>query len=181
MKQDVIVEQILVENKKARFLSTSKGNFTFDYLVGSADYSHVDGKLLEKKYSNYTDRYWQKKTFSPSSLLFYLGVNKKIDKLEHHNLFFDEDIETHTNEIYKNPTWPSKPLFYSCCPSKTDASVAPEGKENLFLLMPLAPGLEDSLELREKYFDIMMKRLEKYYGRILLNTLNTKKLLCKRF
>ena len=174
----VNVEQILVENKKAKFLSTSKGKFAFDYLVGSADYSHVDGKLLEKKYSNYTDRYWQKKTFSPSSLLFYLGVNKKIDKLEHHNLFFDEDIETHTNEIYKNPTWPSKPLFYSCCPSKTDASVAPEGKENLFLLMPLAPGLEDSPELREKYFDIMMKRLEKYCEQDITQHIEYKRSYC---
>ena len=98
--------------------------------------------------------------------------------MEHHNLFFDEDIETHTNEIYKNPTWPSKPLFYSCCPSKTDASVAPEGKENLFLLMPLAPGLEDSPELREKYFDIMMKRLEKYCEQDITQHIEYKRSYC---
>ena len=145
----------------------------FDYLVGSADYSHVDGKLLEKNIA-ITQKVTGRKNLLSFLTPVLFRVNKKIDKLEHHNLFFDEDIETHTNEIYKNPTWPSKPLFYSCCPSKTDASVAPEGKENLFLLMPLAPGLEDSPELREKYFGIMMKRLENIVSRILPNTLNTK-------
>ena len=100
--------------------------------MGSADYNHVDSKLLPPKYRNYNNSYWEKTTFSPSSLLFYVGVNKKLNKLIHHNLFFDEDIEQHTNEIYSDPKWPNKPLFYVCCPSKTDPSVAPKGKENIF-------------------------------------------------
>jgi phytoene desaturase len=177
-QNDVIVERINVKDNKARSISTSKGEFNFDYIVASADYHHVDGKLLEKEYQNYNEDYWQKKTFSPSSLLFYLGIDCKIEKLQHHNLFFDEDIETHTDEIYKNPSWPTKPLFYVCCPSKTDDTVAPKGKENLFLLMPLAPGLKDDARLREKYFEIMMNRLEKYCEQDIIKQIEYKKSYC---
>jgi phytoene desaturase len=101
---------------------------------------------------------------APSSLLFYLGVNKKLKNLHHHNLFFDEDFTQHAIDIYDQPKWPEKPLFYTCVPSITDPSVAPEGHENVFLLVPLAPGLEDTPEMREKYFNIIMDRLENLTG-----------------
>ena len=132
-----------------------------DYVVSGADYEHTD-QVLAKGNSNYTKPYWDSRLMAPSSLLFYLGINKKVDNLRHHNLFFDEDFQQHAVEIYKNPSWPSAPLFYACCPSKTDESVAPKGNENIFLLIPLAPDLEDTEELREKYFDIIMDRLEKH-------------------
>jgi phytoene desaturase len=130
-----------------------------DFVISGADYEHTD-QLLLKGNSNYTKQYWDSRLMAPSSLLFYLGVNKKVDNLLHHNLFFDEDFQQHAVEIYKEPQWPSKPLFYVCCPSKTDDSVAPEGMENIFLLVPLAPDLEDTEELREKYYSIIMDRLE---------------------
>jgi phytoene desaturase len=101
---------------------------------------------------------------SPSSLLFYIGLNKKIEGIQHHNLFFDEDLDQHAKEIYTKPQWPSKPLFYVSCVSKTDPQAAPEGKENLFFLIPLAPGLKDTEEQREKYYEIMMDRFEKITG-----------------
>jgi phytoene desaturase len=101
---------------------------------------------------------------APSSLIFYLGINKEITGLDHHNLFFDEDLNDHGNEIYTDPKWPTKPLFYACAPSKTDKNIAPNGNENIFILMPLAPGLEDSEETREKYFDLIMKRMEDRCG-----------------
>ncbi|MEX1191121.1 MAG: phytoene desaturase family protein [Brumimicrobium sp.] len=132
-----------------------------DFIVSGADYEHTDQQLAKGK-SNYSKSYWDSRLMAPSSLLFYLGVDKKIDNLIHHNLFFDEDFQQHAKEIYKTPSWPSAPLFYACCPSKTDDSVAPVGKENLFLLIPLAPDLEDSDELREKYYDLIMERLEKH-------------------
>ncbi|MFN5845067.1 MAG: phytoene desaturase family protein, partial [Flavobacteriia bacterium] len=90
--------------------------------------------------------------------------NQKIENLEHHNLFFDQPFEQHAKEIYKDPQWPSAPLFYVSAPSKTDASVAPEGKENLFLLIPIAPDLKDDDATREKYFDMLMDRLEARTG-----------------
>ena len=139
---------------------TNTDTFSTDYVISGADYQHTD-KNLVNQYSNYSEDYWNTRKMAPSSLLFYLGINKKIDNLEHHNLFFDADFDKHAVEIYENPTWPKDPLFYACCPSKTDNTVAPEGYENLFLLVPLAPDLEDSEEMREKYFNILIDRVEK--------------------
>jgi phytoene desaturase len=116
--------------------------------------------LLQKKYRNYPEKYWENKTLAPSCLIFYLGISKKIKNLRHHNLFFDENLDAHSEEIYVNPQWPDKPCFYVCCPSKTDNTVAPEGKENLFILMPIAPDIKDDENLREKYFNIIINRME---------------------
>ena len=156
------VKKINVRDSKVFSISTKNQEIKTDIVVASADYAHVEENLLEKKYRNYSKEYWNKKSFSPSSLLFYLGVSKRIKNLDHHTLFFDEDIEKHSNDIYENPIWPEKPLFYTCCPSKTDPTVAPKDKENLFILIPIAAGLEDSEIIREKYFKIIMDRLEKF-------------------
>jgi phytoene desaturase len=159
------VEEIEVENglvKRVRLKSGEK--IEADIVVAGADYHHVDKHLLNPKYSNYTENYWDKRVMAPSSLLFYLGVNKRLKNLRHHNLFFDEPLGPHADAIYKNPRWPEKPLFYASVPSITDPTVAPEGMENLFLLVPLAPDLEDSEEMREKYYGIIMDRLEKITG-----------------
>lgn len=151
-------------NGTAKSVLTKTKEYEADIVVGAADYHHVDQMLVEPSKRNYTPSYWDKRTMAPSSLLFYLGIDKKIEGIKHHNLFFDEDFEQHAIEIYENPQWPSKPLFYACCPSKTDDSVAPEGCENLFLLIPLAPDLEDTEEMREKYYNIIMDRFEKLTG-----------------
>lgn len=119
---------------------------------------------MPKQYRNYSDEYWAKKTFAPSCLIFYIGVDRIIPNLTHHTLFFEEDFDQHIDEIYETPKWPTSPLFYACCPSKTDPSVAPSGNENLFLLMPIAINLEDSEEQREIYFDMMLDRIEKKTG-----------------
>jgi phytoene desaturase len=157
------VSKVLSQNGKVNAVVTKSGNkYVCDVLVGAADYRHLDSILDEN--ANYTENYWNKRAMAPSSLLFYIGVNRKIEKITHHNLFFDEDFDQHAREIYTEPQWPSKPLFYASAPSKTDQSVAPVGSENLFLLVPIAPDLEDSEDLREKYFDIIIKRLEKYCG-----------------
>ena len=137
---------------------------TVDAVIGSADYHHIESKLLNKDYRNYNEKYWSKKTFAPSSLIFYLGIKKTVNKLNHHTLFFDADFDLHSTEIYDEKRWPNDPLFYVCTPSKTDKNVAPEGCENLFVLMPLAAGLEDTPELRDKYFKILLKRLESHLG-----------------
>jgi phytoene desaturase len=158
------VTNIYVPNGHAKKVMTKTDEFDADIIVGGADYNHVDQHILNPEHRNYSKDYWNKRTMAPSSLLFYLGVDKKLDGLLHHNLFFDEDFQQHADEIYENPKWPSKPLFYVCCPSKTDQTVAPEGKENVFVLIPLAPDLEDTDELREKYYHIVMDRLEALTG-----------------
>ena len=159
---DCEVQQINVSNGKATQLTTSKGNYPVDGVIGAADYNHIESKLLDPAYTNYNDAYWEERTFAPSSLLFYLGVNKRVKSLKHHNLFFDTSLDVHAAEIYERPQWPSDPLFYVCCPSKTDDAVAPAGMENLFVLIPIAPGIEDTPEIRARYYDMVMARLEKY-------------------
>ena len=158
------VKSIEVNGRKATGFTTSKGSYEFDYIVAGADYHHVEQHLLPKEFRTYSEKYWDKRTMAPSSLLFYLGLNKRIDGLEHHNLFFDRDFDQHAKEIYTEPAWPTDPLFYISCPSKTDSSVAPGNSENVFMLMPLAPGIEDSDELREKYFDVICDRMQHILG-----------------
>jgi phytoene desaturase len=158
------VNKIDVKDKLVRNINTSNGIFNADFVIAGADYEHVDQHLLDKPYQNYTPQYWDKRTMSPSSLLFYIGTNKKVPGIKHHNLFFDEDFELHAKEIYTSPQWPTSPLFYVSCTSKTDASVAPEGGENLFFLMPIAPGLHDDETIREKYFDLMLDRFKHITG-----------------
>ncbi|MFD2245673.1 phytoene desaturase family protein [Pontibacter ruber] len=155
------VQQIEVQQGVARRVQTATGTFEADVVVASADYHHVEKKLLSPVHQTYSDTYWRNRVMAPSSLIFYLGVNKRLQNLNHHNLFFDEDFGPHANEIYTNPKWPSKPLFYVSAPSVTDASVAPEGCENLFILIPVAPGLQDTEEVREKYYHLVMDRLER--------------------
>ncbi|MEL6922666.1 MAG: phytoene desaturase family protein [Bacteroidota bacterium] len=161
---DQEVKHIVTPNGHASKVLTQNKEYHADVVVAGADYNHVDQQLLDPEKRNYSPAYWDKRTMAPSSLLFYLGINKKLEKLHHHNLFFDEDFNRHAVEIYDEPKWPSKPLFYACCPSKTDSSVAPDGCENLFLLIPLAPDLEDTEALREQYYNIVMERLENHLG-----------------
>ena len=158
------IEQIEISSGKATMLQTSGGSHSIDALIASADYHHVENELLPTDYVSYDTSYWEKKTFAPSSLIFYLGVNKKLSKLSHHNLFFDEDFDAHSKEIYQTKTWPVKPLFYVCCPSKTDPSVAPADCENLFILIPVAAGLRDSDANTTHYFNLVMNRLEQFAG-----------------
>ena len=146
-------------------VKTNQGDFPADIVVGAADYHHIDQKISAPEYREYTEKYWEKRKMAPSSLLFYLGIKGEVPNVLHHNLFFDHELDQHAHEIYTDPQWPTKPLFYASAPSKTDKSIAPEGCENMFLLMPTAPGMDgDTEEVREKYYHLMMDRLEAYTG-----------------
>jgi phytoene desaturase len=158
------VTKIEVEGNLARKVITAHREYIADIIIAGADYHHVEYDLLHKDLRSYKDDYWDKRVMAPSSLIFYLGINKRLQNLRHHNLFFDEDFKDHAREIYESPQWPSKPLFYVSAPSVTDASVAPAGCENLFILIPVAPDLQDTEEVREKYYHMIMDRLEKLTG-----------------
>lgn len=158
------VKKIVVQNGIAKEVITDRGTFAVDAVVGGADYHHLEQEVLAPEWRNYSKKYWNTRVMAPSSLLFYVGIDKKLPGLHHHNLFFDEDFAQHAHEIYEVPQWPSKPLFYVCAPSVTDASVAPAGQENLFFLIPLAPDLDDTEEVREKYFEIILQRFEAITG-----------------
>lgn len=162
-----------INNNRANKVILKNKVVEADAIVASADYRYIDTLLGENQ--NYSEKYWDSRVLAPSSLIFYLGINKRIEKLVHHNLFFDEDFSVHAHEIYTEPSWPQKPLFYVSAPSKTDPNVAPVGCENLFILMPVAPDLEDGEEIREKYFNILITRLEAYCGESILPNIIYKK------
>jgi phytoene desaturase len=165
------------DQKLATAARTEKGLFDSDVIVSGADYEHTESKLLKDK-ANYSEKYWDKRTMAPSCLIFYVGINKRVENLQHHNLFFDESLEEHGKEIYKNPSWPTAPLFYLSAPSLTDPSVAPEGCENLFFLVPIAPDLKDNDEIREKYFEILVKRLKDITGNDISQNIVYKRSFC---
>ena len=155
------IESIQVDSKStAQGLTIGGTTIKSDIVLSGADYHHTE-TLLPKKYRQYSEKYWSNKTFAPSSILYYVGFNKKVKNLSHHTLFFDKDFEPHAASIYDDHEWPEDPLFYASFPSITDSSFAPDGKEAATFLIPISVGLEDSEELRDKYFKMIMERLEK--------------------
>ena len=174
---DENVKKIKVEDKKATKVVTENGLFTADIVLSGADYHHSE-TLLDTKYRQYSEKYWEKKTFAPSSLLFYVGFDKKIENASHHTLFFDVDFDAHAHDIYDKAAWPKDPLFYANFPSMTDNAAAPEGKEAGFFLIPIAPGLEDTSELREQYFDIIMNRFQEITHQNITNHIIFKESFC---
>jgi len=158
------VKSINSTNGSINSITTSQGDLKADVIVAGADYHHVETQLLPVKYRNYSDDYWDKRVMAPSSLIYYLGVDKKLDNLLHHNLFFDTDFKPHAHTIYTDPSWPEDPLFYVSVTSKTDPNAAPEGCENVFILIPVAPDLDDTDEIRERYYQQVMDRLERLSG-----------------
>lgn len=149
---------------KVTAVQTPQGDVECDAVIGAADYNHIDQHILPKEKRNYTPEYWDKRTMSPSSLLYYVGLNRELPELRHHNLFFDADFGKHATEIYDTAQWPENPLFYVSCPSKTDASVAPSGSENVFILIPIAPGIEEETDTRDRYFNMVTERLKQHIG-----------------
>lgn len=153
------VDKILTSKAKAVGIQVAGKEIKADVILSGADYHHSES-LLSIENRQYSEAYWKKKVFAPSSLLFYVGFNKKLKNVQHHNLFFDTDFEAHAQEIYDYPQWPKNPLFYANFPSVTDEEMAPEGKEAGFFLVPIAPGLEDTKALRSQYYDLIMQRFE---------------------
>lgn len=150
-----------MNGSKIDAVETAQGTFEADVVVGGADYHHLDQHVVPQGFKQYSKEYWDSRVMAPSSLIFYLGINKKLNKLLHHNLFFDADFGLHADEIYENPKWPTNPLFYVSAPSQTDDTVAPEGHENIFILIPVAPGIDsDDEKTRQHYYNLVMDRLE---------------------
>ena len=160
IKTNSAVNKIVVNGNQITAVQGADFSFEVDGVIGSADYHHIEQTLLPEDKRQYNEEYWESRVMSPSSLLFYVGLDTKVSGLQHHNLFFDQSFDQHAQEIYDEPQWPSDPLFYLCCPSKTDNTVAPEGHENIFLLIPVAPGLESDEELREHYWNKMCIQIQ---------------------
>jgi phytoene desaturase len=159
------VEQILLDGNRAKGVRTTKGVYDADVVVGGADYQFIESKLLPASHRSYSPRYWEKRLMAPSCLLYYVGINKKIQGIPHHLLFFDVPFDKHAEEIYTTIKWPTAPSFYVSASSVTDPTVAPEGSEALVFLIPVAAGLSDDTEsLRETYFQLILQRFEQHIG-----------------
>ena len=171
------IEKINVTNGKADGIVVNSKLVTTDIIVSGADYHHTE-TLLDSEYRQYSEKYWDKKTFAPSSLLFYVGFDKKLKNVTHHNLFFDTPFNKHAEEIYDNPTWPSDPLFYANFTSITNQHTAPEGCENGFFLIPIAPDLEDDESTRELYFNKIIDRFETITNQSVRENIIYKKSYC---
>jgi phytoene desaturase len=178
IKTNSPIEKILVnEMDEAYGIRSNDVNYYCDYVLSGADYHHTE-TLLDINYRQYSESYWEKKTFAPSSLLFYVGFSKKLKNVNHHTLFFDVDFDIHAEDIYDNPKWPDDPLFYASFPSITDSYASPEGKEAGIFLIPLAPGLEDTPELRETYFNKIITRFENLTSQKVKNAIIFKESFC---
>jgi phytoene desaturase len=157
-------EQLIVKDGKLTGLLTEAGEIPATGIIATADYQHVESALLPEPYRRYDTKYWESRDLAPSALLYYLGIDKPLPELLHHNLLFDESFDRHAEELFDDARWPSRPLLYVSCTSRTDPSVAPAGQENLVILIPVAPGLEDSDEVRERYFRYSLKKLKDVTG-----------------
>jgi phytoene desaturase len=174
------VTKVIVEDGKAVGVKTALHEYRADIVIMNADYHHGETVLLDKKYQAYPESYWKKATIAPSGFIMYIGLDKKIDGLSHHNLFLDNDWIKHFDTIFESPSWPDYPSYYVSCPSKTDASVAPDGKENIFVLVPVAAGLDDSDKTREAYGEKILSHLETLLGEKIKDHIIVKKLFTHR-
>ncbi|QES88305.1 phytoene desaturase family protein [Rhizosphaericola mali] len=160
---DHAIDSINIVKNKVTSIEIKGKKLSFDAIIASSDYHHTE-QLLPEKFRNYDENYWNSRTFAPSCLIYYVGIKEIIPNLKHHTLFFENDLDAHIDCIYVEKKWPEKPLFYVCCPSKTDEKVAPKNCENLFLLMPIAIGIKDDEKIREQYLGEMLGRIEKLTG-----------------
>ncbi len=158
------VQSFLYEGDSIRTVVTLRGNYDADVVVAGADYHHVEQNILRKESRAYSEKYWNNRKLAPSSLLYYIGLNRRVEGLLHHNLFFDTDFNAHAESIYDKPQWPKDPLFYVSAPSLTDSSVAPEGHENMFILIPTAPDMPETADIQEEYFQVVMDRIKDHTG-----------------
>lgn len=168
--------EIVIEKDRAKKLITSGGSYPADVIISGADYQFTETSLLPQSYRSYSRKYWERKVLAPSCILYYIGLNKKLDGVLHHSLFFDVPFDRHASQIYTDPGWPDEPLFYLSVSSKTDPYAAPEGCENLVILIPVASGLTgDTEEVRAHYFGKIMDRLEQHTGQRIRESIIYKK------
>jgi phytoene desaturase len=170
------VQELVIDKSSIKKVITDKKSYEANAVISGADYQFTEQSLLPEKFRSYSEKYWDKKVMAPSCLLYYVGLNKKLKQPVHHSLFFDVPFEKHGHEIYKNPGWPTEPLFYVSVNSVTDKRSAPDGCENLVFLIPVAAGLKgDTEELREQYFSKIVERMEKHTGELISDSILYKK------
>ena len=174
------VRRIEVGGRSARSVHTDSGSFDADVVLVTTDYPHAEMNLLEPAHRSYSERYWEKRVIAPSMFILYLGVGKKLENLQHHNLYFAKNWNEHFRTIFDSPAWPSDPCLYVSCTSKTDPKAAPKGKEALFVLVPVAPGLDDTDAVRESVADATIEQIERITGETIRDSIEVKRIFSHR-
>ncbi len=172
----VEVTHIDVKNRTAQRVQTTQGDIDADLVVVNADYPFSEMQLLDSKLQTYPAKYWEKKIIAPSAFVVYLGVDRKLDQLTHHNVFLEYDWVKHFDQIFEKPAWPDEPAYYVCCPSRYDSLVAPKGKENIFITVPISPGIDDTPKIREAYFEKILSHMEKLIGESFRDAISVKRI-----
>jgi phytoene desaturase len=154
------VQHIEVDGGKAVGVRVDSQFLPADIVISNADPHHTDTQLLAPADRDYSADYWQHRVVAPSALLLYLGVNRQYPSLQHHNLLFSRDWQANFAQIFDYPRFPTDPSLYVCAPSKTDPTVAPPSHENLFVLVPIAAGLDYTQDQLETYADQVLAAIE---------------------
>jgi phytoene desaturase len=132
-----------------------------DIFVINADQAWFETTILAKKFQTYNKSFWDKKTFAPSGFIIYAGINKKLNNLQHHNLYFNDDRDKSFGDIFDRKLLPDDPSIYVSMISKTDLLSAPEGKENLFILVPIPNWITINEEKKSEYRNKIWAIVEK--------------------
>ena len=140
-------------------VETDDGVRESDLVVSNANPAHTERELLDPADRSHDPGYWDDQTYAPSAFMLYLGVEGDVDPLEHHTLVLPTDWSDHFEAIFEEPRWPDDPAYYLSVTSKTDDAVAPDGHHAVVVLVPIAPGLDDGPEVRERYREKVLSDL----------------------
>ena len=167
-------------DRRIRALRTDSGDEPTDGVLVNADYAHSELDLMPDEGRSYRERYWKSRTLAPSFFVVYLGLTRKLRSLVHHNLYFADEWQRHFDSIFRTPAWPDHPSYYVSCASYDDPTVAPQGQENVFILVPVATGLDDSTEFREQYAEKLIEHFESITGEAIRDSIAVKRLYSQR-
>jgi len=134
--------------------------FAAEKFLVTCDMAFFERSIVPKSLRMYSPDYWDSREVSPSCLLFYLGVDCRVQGLEHHNLFFDQSMYDHMDDIYgSTPQIPPNPLFYVSVISHSNRTLAPEGCDSIFVLVPM-PSIPVKKVDKARILDNVLGRME---------------------
>jgi phytoene desaturase len=163
----------IIGNSIAGILTHQK-NFHADIFASTLDYFHTE-KLIGKEYRDSKNVTSSTNPNFPSAVIFCLGIKKKLPRLQHLNLLFNNCFEIPEGKIGKHKSDVNDCLIFIICSSKSDLEKAPEGMENMVARISIPPGIEDTGKMREHYFNVLLNRLEEITGQTLKDEIVLKK------
>lgn len=163
LKTNEPVQRLEFEGKKVTAVHTAHGRYPADAVVINADFAHAMQELvpdqLRKRWSNSKI---EKKQFSCSTFMMYLGIRGRYDDLKHHTIHISKDYDRNLRQIEDDKVLPDDPSFYVQNPSVTDDTLAPPGKSILYVLVPV-PHLSENTPWDEQqtqtFRQLTLKRL----------------------